>query len=184
MSLNKTYKSFNLYFQDESRFGLMTHVGTVITAKGVKPIVNYQQEFKNTYLYGSYSPIDGSHFTWEVEGVDTLIFEAYLKDFSLYNPEELKIVVIDNAGFHATKNITIPDNIRLVRIPAYSPELNPCEKVWQYLKERFKNKTFKNITELKTWLNNLVKEEIYNENIMKIVKSEFYTEIFKACFNL
>ena len=55
----------------------MTHVGTVLTAKGVNPIVNYQQGFKNTYLYGSYSPIDGSHFTWAVASVATHIFEAY-----------------------------------------------------------------------------------------------------------
>jgi hypothetical protein len=61
----------------------MTHVDTALTAKGVKPIVGYQQTFKSTYLYGSYYPIDGSHFTWEVEGVDTLIFETYLKVFSL-----------------------------------------------------------------------------------------------------
>lgn len=161
----------------------MTHVGTALTAKGVKPIVNFQQAFKNTYLYGSYSPIDGNHFTWEVESVDTLVFEAYLKAFSQYKPEELKIVIIDNAGFHSTKNINIPDNIKLIRIPPYTPELNPCEKVWQYLKERFKNKTFKNIKELKIWLHQIVKDEISNENIMNIVKSEFYINAFKAHFN-
>lgn len=173
----------NLYFQDESRFGLMTQVGTVLTAKGIKPIVNYQQAFKNTYLYGSFSPIDGSHFIWEVEGVDTLIFEAYLNEFSLYRPEELKIVIIDNAGFHSTMNITIPENIKLIRIPPYTPELNPAEKVWQYLKERFKNKTFGDIKKLKSWLNQTVKIEINNENVMSIVKSEFYIKSFKAHFN-
>lgn len=46
ISLNKNkYTSVNLYFQDESRFGLMTHVGTCLTAKGVKPIVTYQHAF-------------------------------------------------------------------------------------------------------------------------------------------
>ena len=161
----------------------MTHVGTSLTAKGVKPIVNYQQAFKNTYLYGAYSPIDGGHFTWEVEGVDTLVFEAYLNAFSLYKPKEFKIVIIDNAGFHSTKNITIPDNIKLITIPPYTPELNPCEKVWQYLKERFKNKTFKKIETLKEWLHSTVKKEINNEKIITIVKSDFYTNTFKACFN-
>lgn len=93
-------------------------------------------------------------------------------------------MVIDNAGFHSTKNINIPDNIRLIRIPPYTPELNPCEKVWQYLKERFKNRTFENIYELKLWLNQTVKTEINNENIINIVKSEFYINTFKACFKL
>lgn len=160
----------------------MTHVGTVLTAKGIELVVNFQQAFKNTYLYGSFSPIDGSHFTWEIEGVDTLIFEAYLKDFSEYRPGELKIIIIDNAGFHSTKNITVPDNIRLIRIPPYTPELNPAEKVWQYLKERFKNKTFGNLRELKKWLHETVKNEINNENIISIVKSEFYINAFKSSF--
>ena len=117
----------NLYFQDEARFGLMTHLGKFLTASGVKPIVEYQHIFKTTYLYGSYSPINGDSFVWEINGVDTSIFETYLKHFSLYKPHEYKIVVIDNAGFHSTKNIEIPDNIHLLRIPPYSPELNPCE---------------------------------------------------------
>ena len=95
----------------------------------------------------------------------------------------MKIVIIDNAGFHSTKNITISDNIKLIRIPSYTPELNPCEKVWEYLKERFKNKTFKNIEALKQWLHEIVKEQITAENIMSIVKSEFYINTFKACFN-
>jgi transposase len=159
-------------------------MGTVLTAKGVKPVVKYQQAFKNTYLYGSFSPIDGSNFVWEIEGVDTLIFEAYLKDFSQYRPDEFKIVVIDNAGFHSTKNIEVPENIALIRIPPYTPELNPAEKVWQYLKERFKNKTFGNIKELKKWLHQTVVEEITKENVISIVHNDLYNNIFKACFNL
>ena len=182
--LSKDYASVNLYFQDESRFGPMTHVGTALTAKGVKPMVDYQQAFKNTYPYGSFSPIDGNNFVWEVEGIDTLVFEAYLKDFSACKPDEFKIVVMDNAGFHSTKNIEVPKNIALLRIPPYTPELNPAEKTWQYLKERFKNKTFGNFKELKKWLHQIVVAEITNENVASIVSNEFYANTFKACFNL
>jgi len=53
-----------LYFQDESRFGLKTHVGRCLTARGVKPIVKYQYAFKNTYIYGSFSPINGDSFVY------------------------------------------------------------------------------------------------------------------------
>ena len=82
-------------------------------------------------------------------GVDSMIFEAYLKAFSAYRLKEFKIVVIDNVGFHSTKNIDIPDNIFFLNIPAYSPELNPCEQVWQYIKSRYKNQRFKDMKELK-----------------------------------
>ncbi len=73
---------------------------------------------------------------WEIEGVTNRIFEAYLQAFSLHKPEEYKIVVIDNTGFHSTKNINVSDNIFLLRIPPYTPELNPCEQIWQYIKKQ------------------------------------------------
>jgi transposase len=65
--------------------------------------------------------------------------------------------VIDNAGFHSTKNMTVPANIFLLNIPAYSPELNPCEQVWAYMKTRFKNKVFTTMKNLKEWLYESVK---------------------------
>ena len=80
------------------------------------------------------------------------IFEAYLKALSNHRPNEYKIVVIDNAGFHSTKNINVPDDIHLLRIPPYSPELNPCEQVWQWIKQRSKNRVFGEMDQLKTWL--------------------------------
>jgi hypothetical protein len=136
IGLNKDkYSSVNLYFQDESRFGLMTHIGRSITAVGVKPIVKYKHAFKNTYLYGSFSPIDGDMFVYEIEGITSEIFYKYLCALSEHRPNELKILVIDNAGFHSMKNYNIPENIRLIRIPPYSPELNPSEKIWAYIKQ-------------------------------------------------
>jgi len=170
-----------LYFQDESRFGLKTLVGSCLSAIGVCPKVHYQHKFANTYLWGSYSPINGDSFVWGINGVDTTIFEHYLEEFSKQNPRDCKIIVIDNAGFHACQNIEIPDNIYLLRIPPYTPELNPCEQVWQYIKQRFKNKKFESIDNLKDWLHkmvqnmdsHLIKSIVgilhYNDNLDKIV---------------
>ena len=56
-------------------------------------------------MYGSFSPITGDQFVWEIEGVNCEIFEAYLQSMSEFKPEEYKIVIIDNARFHSTKNI-------------------------------------------------------------------------------
>ena len=53
----------------------------------------------------------------------------YLVEFSKHKPKELKVIVIDNAGFHSLQQYDIPENIRLIRIPPYSPELNPSEKL-------------------------------------------------------
>lgn len=179
VKMNNMFESVNLYFQDESRFGLKTHTGRCITIKGVKPIVKYQQRFKNTYLWGSYSPINGDSFVWEINGVNKTIFEAYLKSFSKHKPQELKIMIIDNAGFHSVKDITIPENIKLINIPAYSPELNPCERMWHYIKSKFKNQLFSDMEELRNWLENQVKE-ITPKQIQSIVHNSLYVKALYA----
>lgn len=62
------------------------------------------------------------------EGVSKEFFIKYLEDFSKEKPSELKIIVIDNASFHSTKDIELPNNIVLLPIPPYCPELNSVEK--------------------------------------------------------
>lgn len=172
------YSSINLYFQDESRFGLMTHIGRCLTAKGVKPIVKYQHAFKNTYLYGSFSPIDGDSFVYEIEGTTSEIFHQYLVEFSKHKPKELKVVIIDNAGFHSMKHFEIPDNIKLIRIPPYSPELNPSEKIWAYIKQFYKNRVFEDLQNLKQWLHEFVIEKLNQDIIKGITHNPFYNNAF------
>jgi transposase len=162
-------------------FGLMTHTGKCLTASGVKPVIPYQHKFSTTYLYGSYSPINGGSFVWEVDGVNSTIFEQYLKEFSEHKPKEYKVVIIDNTGFHSTKNIEIPDNIYLLRIPPYSPELNPCQQVWQYIKTRYKNQLFKTMDTLRSWLYKTV-TSINTKTIKSITSNHLYLNIFNDVF--
>ncbi len=183
ISLDKDkYSGISLYFQDESRFGLMTHIGRYLTAKGIKPIVKYQHAFKNTYLYGSYSPGNGDSFVWEINGTDTKIFDSYLQAFSKHRETEYKIVVIDNAGFHSTKKINVPDNIFLLNIPPYCPELNPCEKVWQHIRSRSKNQAFETMKNLKQCLATSV-NQMTKKQIMSITHNEKYLNEFNATFS-
>lgn len=160
----------------------MTHTGRCLTAVGIKPVVSYQHKFDSTYLWGSYSPINGDSFVWEVDGVNKVIFEKYLEGFSAQKPEEFKILLIDNAGFHSTKNIKVPDNIYLLRIPPYSPELNPCEQIWQHLKKLFKNNTFKNMDSLRAWIHEQV-NNMTPEIIKSIVSNHHYLNQFNKSFN-
>ena len=177
ISLNKDkYQSINLYYQDESRFGLKTFVGKCLSVVGVRPVVNSQHKFDNTYLWGSYSPITGDSFVWEINGVDSKIFEHYLAALSRFKPRESKVVVIDNAAFHSTTNIKVPHNIHLLNIPAYCPELNPCEQIWQYIKKRYKNKTFRDMKALRQWLWNMVCN-MDRELIKSIVANKNYKNI-------
>ena len=171
-----------MYFQDESRFGLKTHIGKCLTARGVKPIVKYQHAFKNTYLYGSFSPVNGDSFVYEIEGTTSEIFHEYLKSFSTHQPNELKIIIIDNAGFHSLSKYSIPDNIKLVRIPAYSPELNPSEKIWAYIKQSYKNRVFEDLENVKLWLHNFVRNNLSVEIVKSITHNSFFLNDFYSVF--
>ena len=175
------FPSVNLYFQDESRFGLMSHIGRCITARGVRPVISYQHRFLTTYLYGSYSPIDGDSFVWEMNGTSIDIFKRYLQDFSKQRPNEYKIVVIDNARFHLIAPDEIPGNIYLLNIPPYTPELNPAEQIWQYIKTRYKNQLFSTMQDLKKWLCDMVRR-MQPETIMSIVGNKHYLRLFNAAF--
>lgn len=178
------YDSVNLYFQDESRFGLMTHIGRCLTARGVKPIVKYQHAFKNTYLYGSFSPINGDSFIYEIEGTSSEIFYNYLLEFSKYKPKEFKVIIIDNAGFHSLKQFSIPENIKLLRIPPYTPELNPSEKMWAYIKQYYKNRVFENLENVKNWLHQFIINNINNKIVKSITYHDVYNIAFEAQFDV
>ena len=99
----------------------MTHIGRCLTARGIKPIVTYKHAFKNTYLYGAFSPIDGDSFVYEIPLTSSNAFFGYIQELSKHRPKQMKVVIIDNAGFHSLKDYKIPENIKLIRIPPYSP---------------------------------------------------------------
>lgn len=181
-SLDKNkYTSVNLYFQDESRFGLMTKQKRVLISKGIQPVCKYQHSYKWLWLWGCFSPINGESFYWETPIVSNDIFEKFLEDFAKQKPKELKIMIIDNAGFHACQNIKIPENVKLIRIPPYTPELNPAEKVWQWMKDRVAMKMFSSTQQLQQKITQLI-HQLKPELIKSITGYDIYTKLFYEKF--
>ena len=76
--------SFNLYVQDESRFGLFTRNGKSLTAKGVKPICTYQNVFKSTYIFGAFSPYNGDSLIMELPYCNGDNFQIFLNNCTRY----------------------------------------------------------------------------------------------------
>jgi transposase len=152
------FSSVNLYFQDESRFGLFTRNGKSLTAIRVKPICTFHQVFKSTWLAGAFSPITGDHFQMILPQCNADNFQIFLNDFSKENPMELKIIVLDNGRFHKAKKLSIPENIVLFFLPPYSPELNPAEKIWAKYKRKFSNKFYDCLEDVEDFLIEIVNE--------------------------
>ena len=68
------------------------------------------------------------------------------------DPTELKVVLLDNGAFDKGKNLVVPENIILIFIPPYSPELNPSEKIWWKYKRVLTNRLFKTLDELRNFI--------------------------------
>ena len=80
--------------------------------------------------------------------LDSVCFNEYLKQLSKIFKNEKIVLIMDNASFHKSKKLKIPENIKIEYIPPYSPELNPQERRFEEIKKFLKNKVFKTIEEL------------------------------------
>lgn len=70
--------------------------------------------------------------------VNTQAMQVFLDQFAASRPPDVHVVLtLDGAGWHQSKDLAVPDSITLAVLPPYSPELNPVERVWLYLRERF-----------------------------------------------
>ena len=137
---------------------MFTKNGKALTAIGIKPICPFHQVFQSTYLFGAFSPINGDKFLLELPFCNNDTFQKYLNEFSEHNPSEFKIIVLDNGAFHKAKALIIPENMALIFLPPYSPELNPAEKIWAHLKRPFTNRLFNTLDELSLFIEKTTNE--------------------------
>lgn len=100
VKFNSMNVPFAILHSDESRFGLKTVVGTLITASGVKPIGQSPWQFKAFWLYGAVEPLTGEHFICQFSHVDTDCYQQFLNEFSKAYPDSLNILQVDNGRFH------------------------------------------------------------------------------------
>lgn len=83
-------------------------------------------------------PATGEDFTLVLPSVSAKLMDLFLEHFAASLAEDVHaVMVLDGAGWHDERALTVPQNVTLVPLPPYSPELNPVERVWLYLRERF-----------------------------------------------
>jgi transposase len=96
-------------------------------------------------------PATGETFWYVSNGVSKPFFEALLALFAREagaGRERIIVLGLDNAGWHTEPNLVVPDGIRLVYLPRYSPELQPAEHLWPVLDEPLVNRSFETLTDL------------------------------------
>jgi hypothetical protein len=129
-------RTIRLMFQDESRFGRMARIRRCWAPAPSRPVVcnGYEREF--TYVYGGVSPLQGQ-LDWSLaDKRNTAQMTAFLSQVSQAHPQEFIVVVVDGASSHKAKELIVPENVRLIPLPGYSPELNPQEHIWDEVREK------------------------------------------------
>jgi hypothetical protein len=135
-----------LMFQDEARFGRMVRPKRCWAPAPLRPVLSngYEREF--VYVYGAVNPLAGE-LDWRVgREMNTTRMGEFLAQVSQAHPGDLIVMVLDGASSHKAKDLPIPQNIRLLPLPPYAPELNPQEHVWDELREKeFPNRVFNHL---------------------------------------
>jgi hypothetical protein len=136
-----------LMFQDEARFGRMVRIRRCWAPEPLRPSVanGYEREF--FYVYGVVSPLEGN-MDWMIsKKMNTVQMSYFLSQVSIAHPNDFIIMVLDGASSHKAKELQVPENIRFIPLPPYSPELNPQEHVWDELREKeFPNRVYNNLS--------------------------------------
>lgn len=132
-----------IMFQDEARFGRMVRIRRCWAPEPRRPTVDNGYERQFVYVYGAVSPLQGQ-LDWMISPkMDTEKMNQFLAQVSKAHAEEFIIMIVDGASSHRSKDLQVPENILLHRLPGYSPELNPQEHVWDELREKeFPNRVF------------------------------------------
>jgi transposase len=132
-----------LMFQDEARFGRMVRLRRCWAPAPLRPTVPNGYERQFIYAYGAVSPVEGQLDCKISSNMNTDRMNEFLCQVSAAHPDEFIVMVVDGASSHTSRDLRIPENICLLRLPPYSPELNPQEHVWDELREKeFPNRVF------------------------------------------
>lgn len=92
----------------------------------------------------------GDLYFCQFGGVNLEWDRVYLEDLAASDPQAIHILIRDQAGFHLRDgDMRLPSNVRIIDLPPYSPELNPCEQLWDLIKDRLGNRIFESIEELR-----------------------------------
>ena len=149
-----------MWFQDEARFGQQNSTTRIWARKGSRPRVVKQQQFDYAYLFGAVCPATGETEALLSPWVNKDIMRQHLSLISQRTaPGRHAVVIMDGAGWHTADIAETLPNVSVIKLPPYSPELNPVEQVWRWLRDHhLANRTFKSYEDIldacsKAWNN-------------------------------
>ncbi len=125
-----------IWFQDEARVGQKGTHTYIWAPVGSCPVMVRDNRHDSAYLFGAICPTRGVGAAIIMPGVNTEAMNDHLAEISTQVASGAHaVLLVDGAGWHqAGDRLIVPENISLLPLPPYSPELNPMENVWEYLR--------------------------------------------------
>jgi len=163
-------------FGDEAGFGRISTIRACWAPKGMRPLIESHHVREYRYLYGAVSPQDGSRFFITAGNCNTDWMNAFLNGLSEAYSDDYILLVLDNAAWHKSQALEVPDNIKLTFIPPYTPEMNPIEQIWNTLRIPFANKRFPTLKKVMDQLQNAV-NSLTDEVIMSTTHRSWIPQI-------
>jgi hypothetical protein len=137
--------------------------------KSQRAIVTRQMIREYTYAYTAVCPATGDTCSIVSPVNNTEAMNVFLLILSEQYPDHNIILILDGAGWHISKSLIVPPNILLLLLPPYSPELNPVEHIWDYIREQkgFNNDTFDSIDSVEQHLANVLGQIRFENETIK-----------------
>jgi putative transposase len=127
-----------VWLMDEARFGQQGTITDVWAATGSRPRAVRQTRYDWVYLYAAVEPATGESAALLAPNVNTGTMDAFLKILDAERkPDEHFVLVMDQAGWYKSEGLKLPGGITVLLLPPYSPELNPVENLWHYLRSHY-----------------------------------------------
>ena len=131
-------KPIEVWFQDEARIGQQGTLTRVWAPRGSRPRAPRDRRYTATYLFGAVCPERDVGAALVLPHANGWAMDQHLEEIRHHvAPGAHAVVVLDQAGWHDSRCLDVPDTITLLPLPSYSPELNPVENIWQYLRQNF-----------------------------------------------
>jgi hypothetical protein len=124
-------------FQDEARFGRINDPRRCGAPHGLRPQVCTRIVREYTDVLAAVSPHDGTLDTLVLPDVNALTMSLFLAEVAQRHPQDFILMVLDGAGWHRAKDLQIPENMRWLPLPPYSPQLNPVEHLGEEIREKW-----------------------------------------------
>lgn len=140
-----------LWCEDEHRLGLKPVLRRVYVPEGERPIADVNWRFKWLWLYAFVHPKTGETYWWILPYVNTELFNQVLADFAQefgLGANKRILLAVDQAGWHTSKSLQIPEGLHLTFLPSHSPELQPAERLWTLVDEPIANQSFETLDDL------------------------------------